>query len=87
MRGYGNSARWVNARARALTRAGNRCQKCGSVWHLRVHHIDGRGMSGPRAVDLANLEVLCARCHRRHHSATDRSSESAAVIIPNYRRE
>jgi 5-methylcytosine-specific restriction endonuclease McrA len=86
MRGYGQ-VRWQRARAGALSRARHRCQTCGSTTALRVHHLDGQGMTGPRATDPTNLRVLCARCHARRHVPSPYDLDATAVVIPNYRRE
>jgi 5-methylcytosine-specific restriction endonuclease McrA len=86
MRGYGQ-ARWTRARALALQRAHHRCATCGGTRYLRVHHLDGLGMDGPRACDPTNLRVLCESCHRRAHARLMSDDERALVVIPSYRRE
>ena len=48
-----------------LQRDGWRCQVCGSMQHLQVHHLTLRSQSGS---DLEqNLITLCAECHARVH--------------------
>lgn len=86
MKGYGQT-RWLTARATALQRARHRCHMCGSKHSLRVHHIDGRGMTGPRATDLTNLRVLCESCHRKAHVRMMSDRDRTHVVIPQYRRE
>ena len=46
---------------RVLERDGWRCQKCGSLENLQVHHKMKRSQQGDDA--LANLVTLCAYCH------------------------
>ena len=49
-----------------LERDGWRCQTCGSMQHLQVHHLKLRSQSGGDAEQ--NLITLCAECHARIHS-------------------
>jgi len=50
---------------RVLRRDGWRCQFCGSMRDLQVHHIQLRSLLGDDAEE--NLITLCARCHRHAH--------------------
>lgn len=50
---------------RVLERDGWRCQKCGSLENLQVHHRTKRSQQGDDA--LANLVTLCAYCHMAEH--------------------
>jgi 5-methylcytosine-specific restriction endonuclease McrA len=52
-------------RARILRRDGWRCQLCGSVTNLTVHHQRYRSHSG--ADTEQNLITLCADCHSEVH--------------------
>ena len=49
-----------------LERDGWRCQICGSMQQLQVHHLKFRSQSG--ADEEQNLITLCAECHLRIHS-------------------
>jgi len=50
-----------------LRRDGWRCQACGSMSNLEVHHKEFRGHSGDDSAQ--NLITLCSTCHTRlHHS-------------------
>jgi len=53
---------------RILRRDGWRCQECGSMTGLQVHHRKFRSQSGDD--DEANLITLCGNCHRRAHGLT-----------------
>ena len=48
-----------------LERDGWRCQKCGSLENLQVHHKIKRSRQGDDA--LENLVTLCAYCHMAEH--------------------
>ncbi len=48
-----------------LERDGWRCQLCGSLSGLEVHHIQRRSQSGEDSED--NLITLCSDCHRAIH--------------------
>jgi HNH endonuclease len=53
-------------RNHVLGRDGWRCQCCGSLTNLQVHHLDPRSHLGS---DIAgNLITLCSNCHRREHN-------------------
>lgn len=85
MKGYGQ-ARWLRARAAALSRAGYRCEApgCSSKRSLRVHHKDGRGMDGPDACNPANLVVLCHKHHIQAHAPDRmRGPSGTAVVVRN----
>jgi 5-methylcytosine-specific restriction protein A len=48
-----------------LERDGWRCQVCGSMQNLQVHHLKFRSQSG--ADEEQNLITLCTECHERAH--------------------
>jgi 5-methylcytosine-specific restriction endonuclease McrA len=48
-----------------LERDGWRCQTCGSMQHLQVHHLKFRSQSGDD--EEQNLFTLCAGCHEQMH--------------------
>ena len=52
-------------RNEVLKRDGWRCQDCGAMKDLQVHHIKRRSQLGG---DVAqNLITLCASCHGKRH--------------------
>ena len=62
---------WVHAVAMALKRADYKCEECGSMEKLEVHHIiplehyEDRFKSEKNNQD--NLKVLCRPCHEIAH--------------------
>jgi 5-methylcytosine-specific restriction endonuclease McrA len=48
-----------------LERDGWRCQECGALENLQVHHLKPRSRLGDDAV--TNLVTLCAVCHGKIH--------------------
>ena len=52
-------------RQEILRRDGWRCQSCGSMSNLEVHHTEFRSHGGADSAD--NLITLCRRCHRGAH--------------------
>ena len=48
-------------RNQVLERDGWRCQECGSIKDLQVHHMKPRGQLGGDVMD--NLITVCANCH------------------------
>ena len=56
-----------------LERDGWRCQLCGSMQHLQVHHLKFRSQSGGDVEQ--NLITLCSECHEQaHRNATRRKA-------------
>lgn len=53
-------------RVQVLDRDGWRCQVCGSMANLEVHHLQFRSRQGQDTE--ANLITLCSQCHKRTHS-------------------
>ncbi len=58
-------------RRAVLERDGWRCQKCGSLKALEVHHIELRSHQGADAIE--NLITLCNVCHACAHEARSKS--------------
>ncbi len=55
-----------------LERDGWRCQVCGSMQNLQVHHLRFRSQSG--SDEEHNLITLCAECHEQMHREPTRCS-------------
>jgi len=56
---------YCNLHRQVLDRDGWRCQTCGSMQHLQVHHLKFRSHLG--GDEEQNLITLCAKCHLRMH--------------------
>ncbi len=56
-------------RMQVLRRDGWRCQCCGAMSHLEVHHRELRSHSGEDTEE--NLIALCTACHASVHQGTD----------------
>jgi len=62
-----SSELYKDVRQRVLRRDGWRCQSCGTMSNLEVHHQAFRSRSGDDSEE--NLITLCAGCHAGiHHS-------------------
>ena len=55
---------WRTTRAAALRRAGHRCESCGAVETLQVHHLTYKRLRRELPTDL---KVLCRVCHMETH--------------------
>ena len=60
-----NPLSYESLRQQILRRAGWRCQSCGTMSNLEVHHREFRSRSGSDSEE--NLITLCAACHARVH--------------------
>ena len=56
---------YPNLHRRVSSRDGWRCQVCGALSQLQVHHFQSRAQLGPDIEE--NLITLCCRCHRAIH--------------------
>ena len=56
---------YTELQRQVLERDGWRCQVCGSMQRLQVHHLKFRSQSGGDVEQ--NLITLCAECHARMH--------------------
>ena len=56
---------YENLRQQILRRDGWRCQSCGAMSNLEVHHREFRSHSGADSEE--NLITLCTTCHARVH--------------------
>lgn len=57
--------RYESLRQQILRRDGWRCQYCGTMSNLEVHHQQFRSHSGDDSQE--NLITLCSDCHTRAH--------------------
>jgi 5-methylcytosine-specific restriction endonuclease McrA len=60
-----DSEGYLAVRNEVLQRDGWKCQLCGSMRNLEVHHQKFRSRSGEDTPD--NLITLCVICHTRMH--------------------
>jgi 5-methylcytosine-specific restriction endonuclease McrA len=56
---------YEDVRHQVLRRDGWRCQSCGTMSNLEVHHKDFRSQAGDDSEE--NLITLCAECHAAIH--------------------
>jgi 5-methylcytosine-specific restriction endonuclease McrA len=59
-------------RGQILRRDAWKCQFCGAMVNLEVHHKKFRSHSGPDSEN--NLITLCALCHARIHGVQNKNS-------------
>jgi hypothetical protein len=72
---------YESLRQQVLHRDGWRCQSCGTMSNLEVHHKQFRSHSGDDSEE--NLITLCASCHAVAHSRgpkTDRGNEAERIF-------
>ena len=60
-----NAEKYEQLRQHVLWRDGWRCQSCGTMMNLEVHHKEFRSLSGQDIEQ--NLITLCRACHSRVH--------------------
>jgi len=65
-------AAYEELRQRVLRRDGWRCQACGTMSNLEVHHQQFRSRAG--ADTESNLLTLCSACHSSIHCGALRSN-------------
>ena len=62
---YIHSELWRSRAAEAICKAGYRCQQCGSIARLQVHHNAYNRLGAELDSDLG---VLCDSCHKKLHN-------------------
>ena len=74
-----NAEKYEQLRQRVLWRDGWRCQFCGTMSNLEVHHKEFRSRSGQDIEQ--NLITLCKPCHSRVHEGriSDASGQIADI--------
>jgi 5-methylcytosine-specific restriction endonuclease McrA len=60
---------YESLRQKVLRRDGWRCQSCGTMSNLEVHHKAFRSHAGDDSEE--NLITLCVRCHTSIHMGTE----------------
>ena len=63
---------YENLRQQVLRRDGWRCQSCGAMSNLEIHHKLFRSHSGEDSE--RNLITLCVFCHERMHTLKENGS-------------
>lgn len=67
------SPEWWRRATAARKRAQYRCERCGSLGPLHVHH---RSYDNLGVESNDELEVLCEACHRAEHAARNREKRT-----------
>lgn len=60
---YLQSPDWKKKRGKRLQYDQGRCQNCGAVLHLQVHHLSYDRLGDERV--KSDLKTLCVDCHRK----------------------
>jgi hypothetical protein len=77
-REYLKSEHWRHRRAKAMRAAGHRCQHCGAMVGLNVHH---RNYDHLYAEEPEDLVVACRDCHERYHRVGVWDADAAAHLL------
>jgi 5-methylcytosine-specific restriction endonuclease McrA len=80
---YLRSPHWKRTRAAALKRAKSKCEECGSVDRLEVHHLTYVNLRQELPEDL---RVLCRGCHEHAHGLDQRDSITVEFLRLNLDR-
>jgi 5-methylcytosine-specific restriction endonuclease McrA len=64
---------YSHLRRQVLERDNWRCQHCGAMSNLQVHHLKFRGRGGDDSEP--NLLTLCAACHDQTHQHGSRPTD------------
>lgn len=67
------SKKWKSFRQKAFEFYGDNCGKCGSKYHLQVHHKTYRNIYKET---LSDVIVLCDKCHKHAHKLKKRNQGS-----------
>jgi 5-methylcytosine-specific restriction endonuclease McrA len=61
-----NSKAYMALKNQVLERDSWKCQECGALENLQVHHLKSRSRLGND--EMINLITLCTPCHRKKHT-------------------
>jgi hypothetical protein len=75
-RAFYSSTEWRNLCARVWARDRRHCLRCSQIWtrgseSFHVHHVASWTRYPELRLDMDNLVLLCAPCHRSVHSAAN----------------
>lgn len=73
---------WGKLREEAFIKHGKKCNECGSVRDLNIHHKIPLSLNG--ANELDNLIVLCATCHKKVHNVMYFNNEKGKDDLEDY---
>jgi uncharacterized protein YlaI len=63
-REYMLSKNWIRKKQEKFNQVGRKCEICGSVDEIHVHHKTYERLGNEK---LKDLQVLCSKCHERIH--------------------
>lgn len=69
-----NSKEWRALRQTALKKYGNSCFHCKSDKNINIDHILPRNFYPELALDIKNLQPLCAKCNKRKGNSVKATS-------------
>ncbi len=61
---YLHTSWWLSRKAQAIRDAGYKCERCGSMIRLQVHHVSYANIGDESKEDLV---VLCEKHHKALH--------------------
>lgn len=79
------TAAWKKIRVMALQRDHYWCRRCGKRHATTVHHLVPISADRERALDLDNLESVCAVCHNQIHDEKGRKDSGDAGMPDGFR--
>lgn len=62
---YMQSKQWVNLKSQRLIIANNKCECCGSINNLQLHHETYVRLT---VEDINDVKILCGVCHNKLHA-------------------
>jgi ssDNA-binding Zn-finger/Zn-ribbon topoisomerase 1 len=74
---YLHSDYWLSLKAQAIRNAGYRCEQCGSMVKLNVHHGSYERLGNEQPEDL---QVLCHKCHKAKHGVKKHDTDANKAI-------
>lgn len=61
---YLKSEKWAEIKKRLFKKRGKKCEKCGKINILHIHHLTYRNIFNEKDEDLI---ILCNLCHEKAH--------------------
>lgn len=81
---YLKSSKWRLKRQQKFDQVGRRCEECGSLNKLHIHHLTYDRLYVEK---LDDLKVLCEKCHSEAHKIINKDKKRKTIVKKKSKKE